>query len=40
MTDGAVDLLGEAEELYADLLDDSSHRARMDRVGNAVRRGR
>ena len=38
--DGAVDLLGEAEKLYADLLDDSSHRSRMDRVGNAVRRGR
>lgn len=38
--DGAVDLLGEAEKLYADLLDDSSHRSRIDRVGNAVRRGR
>ena len=38
--DGAVDLLGEAEKLYADLLDEGPHLARVERVGNAVRRGR
>ena len=38
--DGASDLLDEAEKQYADLLDDGSRRAWLERVGKAVRRAR
>jgi hypothetical protein len=37
-TDGAVDLLGEAEKQYADLLDHGQGVARFERVRDAVRR--